>query len=105
MNRYTPGPWYFSSASSSLTYKSFNIYRLGPLEKQLHIATVNAPFAAPSWERGDDEALANAKLIAAAPEMFEFLCSLPFTESGFPARVAFDAMLARARGIIANVLG
>jgi len=105
VSKHTAGPWSFTG--DSLTHRSFNIYQSGSWEGQKHVATVNNLPAELLWKRDADEALANAKLIAAAPEMFEFLCglSLAASDNTASARVVFGAMTQRARGIIAKVRG
>ncbi|HUT62093.1 MAG TPA: hypothetical protein VNA25_30005 [Phycisphaerae bacterium] len=61
MSHHTPGPWYIAADG----YSVYNDY--SDLDKRptaIAVTTDSTPFAPP-----DDEAKANAKLIAAAPEL------------------------------------
>lgn len=69
MSKHAPGPWGFDSCHA---WKRFNIYReeAGILR---HIATVNNLPPVALMGKSEEEAEANARLIAAAPEMLEAL--------------------------------
>lgn len=93
-NAYTLGPWYVDSCDDDLVFSS----------NGLHIATVGNP----EQEQPREEITANARLIAAAPELLEalehFFNIMHDYESsrrkGYIS-LAFDqarAVLAKARG-------
>lgn len=73
MNKYTPGPWHY--IGDGLTHRQFDIYapRQSP---QQRIATVNNLPIARLWLRDPAAAEANARLIAAAPQLVEALKAL-----------------------------
>lgn len=58
MSQHTPGPWKVEDG----------IFVVGPDRVSI--------FGGASTKRSDDVCEANARLIAAAPEMFEYLCNL-----------------------------
>ena len=68
MNKHTPGPWKFGDNSKHFKTNPFNVYVQGG---GVHSASIaNIPFRRTIPE---SEARANAKLIAAAPELLEAL--------------------------------
>ncbi len=71
MNKHTPGPWDFPKEQSAIRYTVNDMHNR-------HVAMVSCYCA----KQGDEvENLANAQLIAAAPDMLEALKSLvSFTE-------------------------
>jgi hypothetical protein len=68
--KHTPGPWHWSG--DSLTHRQFDIYSPSQAPRQ-HVATVNNLPVERLWSRDASQALANAKLIAAAPDMLKAL--------------------------------
>lgn len=69
MNKYTPGPWHIDPKSS------FYVFAHGSLAEQAGVD--NGPFVC------NASTLANARLIAAAPDMVDLLlAALPFVEEG-----------------------
>lgn len=79
--KHTRAPWHYSG--DSLTHKSFQIYSPygGVGGRQTHIATTNDLPHSLLIERDAQEAEANARLIAAAPEMLGALKLLKFALS------------------------
>jgi hypothetical protein len=85
--KYTPGPWI-----------------VNPFNAWVELPGVNAPICAMLWRtelRSEDETLANARLIAAAPELVETLralveaCSLE-VEEVFEGEIGMEMLTARA---------
>jgi hypothetical protein len=74
---HTPAPWHWASDH---THRQFDIYQ--PSQQiGKHICTINNVSPEMLKGRNPDTALANAKLIAAAPDLLEALCTaLPFVE-------------------------
>lgn len=80
MSKHTPGPWHWSS--DSLTHRQFDIYAPN-CSPQQHICTVNNLSIEKLWARDAEIALANARLIAAAPDMVDLLlAALPYVDEG-----------------------
>ena len=67
---HTPGPWHWSG--DSLTHRQFDIYAPAKSPQQ-HICTVNNLSVEKLWARDADQAIANARLIAAAPDLLAAL--------------------------------
>lgn len=68
--QHTPGPWHWSG--DSLTHRQFDIH--APMQSpQQHICTVNNLPVEKLHKRDAGVALANARLIAAAPELLHAL--------------------------------
>ena len=70
MSKHTPGPWHWSG--DSLTHRQFNIYAPSSAPQE-HVCTVNNLSPEKLDARDADVALANARLIAAAPDLLEVL--------------------------------
>lgn len=106
MTEYTPGPWEYSGAY---------IYASG--ENAANICAISAPRASTFVEytrlavgsKDIDEAYANARLIAAAPDLLEALqelwvCAETFdafhdpSHDWFPLKYQIEAALAKATG-------
>lgn len=66
--QHTAGPWHFSG--DSLTHRQFDIYAPTQAPQQ-HVCTVNNLSVEKLYQRDADAALANARLIAAAPELLD----------------------------------
>lgn len=73
MKTHTPGPWHYSG--DSLSHRSFSIYSPygGVGGRQTHICTTNDLPHSVLIGRDAEEAEANARLIASAPEILEAL--------------------------------
>jgi hypothetical protein len=69
MGTHTPGPWHY--LGDALTHRMFNIYRPGGYHGEEHVCTVNNLPTEALWKRDAERAEANARLIAAAPELLE----------------------------------
>lgn len=70
MSQHTPGPWRY--IGDGLTHRQFSIYAPAQSPQQ-HVCTVNDLPVPILWQRDADQALANAKLIAAAPDLIKAL--------------------------------
>lgn len=70
MSRHTPGPWHY--IGDSLTHRQFGVYAWGQ-SPQEHVCTVNDLPVPLLWQRDPDVANANARLIAAAPDLLKAL--------------------------------
>ena len=70
---YTPGPWHWQG--DSLTHRQFNIYAPNNSPHQ-HVCTVNNLSVDKLWQRDATQAEANARLIAAAPDLLSALQQL-----------------------------
>lgn len=71
--QHTPGPWHF--IGDSLTHRQFDIYAPNqPLGQ--HVCTVNNLSVEKLYTRDAGVALANARLIAAAPDLLAALQAL-----------------------------
>lgn len=97
--KHTPGPWHWQG--DSLTHRQFDIYAPGSAPKQ-HVCTINNLSVEKLWLRDSEQALANARLIAAAPDMLSAL-TLLVDGDGKPdecsrAMAAARAALAKAKG-------
>lgn len=105
-NKHTPGPWSFSEEDSSYWIENgmsvSGALRLSSEEYHIESLVIAGPNGQPlarvdgpadesvvdndqpdylSWPVADDEALANANLIAAAPDLFDaLLTALPYVE-------------------------
>jgi hypothetical protein len=90
---HTPAPWHYSSDH---THRQFNIYT--PSQQQYkHICTTNDLSPEMLKRRDPSTALANAKLIAAAPDLLEALCTaLPFVEDHEGSDIYKSGTVARA---------
>jgi hypothetical protein len=71
--KHTPGPWHY--VGDSLTHRQFDIYSPGAAPRQ-HICTVNNLSVDALWKRDAQQAEANARLIAAAPDLLAALRAL-----------------------------
>ena len=89
----TPSPWHYSSDH---THRQFNIYT--PSQQQYkHICTVNDLSPEMLKRRDPATALANAKLIAAPPDLLQALCTaLPFVEDHEESDIYKSGAVARA---------
>lgn len=94
MSKHTPGPW---MADNGETYG--NIWRIqSPIGSNVKIVAEMVCASA--------EAEANARLIAAAPEMYEALqMFLAYNDQGGPLHFDTDAMWAKARSVVAKIEG
>ena len=73
--KHTPGPWYYSG--DALTHRQFDIYAPGSSPSpHRHVATVNNLPHESLVVRDPEVALANACLIATAPELLKVLADL-----------------------------
>lgn len=100
---HTPGPWEltfpFATNPVALIFKNgvgdiSSIYRVSPTERNAGVET--------------DEAKANARLIAAAPELLEALeivVAIMNWEEVHPTVEKFDAIIARAESVIRKAKG
>lgn len=70
MNNHTPGPWHWQG--DSLTHRQFDIYAPGSAPQQ-HVCTVNNLSVDKLRQRDAAQAEANARLIAAAPDLLDAL--------------------------------
>lgn len=86
MSKHTPGKWYFEG--DGLTHRSFNIYV--EQDGRRHVATVNNLPESVLKTRDAAEALANARLIANAPELYEALERLLAEYRKLLPEVVFD---------------
>ena len=74
---HTPAPWHWVGDH---THRQFNIYKPSQ-QTQKHICTINNVSPEMLKGRNPETALANAKLIAAAPDLLEaLLTALPYVE-------------------------
>jgi hypothetical protein len=105
MSKHTPGPWTYAAKVKEFL---LDFPSNGPVS-----ARVNGPHkgqVAASTGRGQEECEANARLIAAAPELLA-MCEamLPYVEAGSPWDVSDDRTLAQiqkaARAAIAKATG
>jgi hypothetical protein len=105
VSAHTPGPWHF--IGDALTHRSFNIYQAGEWAGMRHVATVNNLPVALLWKRDAEEALANARLIAEAPAMFEALASISLMENETTSSAAekVRSAVAKAREVLLRVRG
>lgn len=96
MSKHTPGPWKYLGRITTCDN--------GTMEWP----TVECAFRRYIKPEGrtDDECEANARLIAAAPEMYEALqMFLAYHDQGGPLHFDTDAMWAKARNVIAKIEG
>jgi hypothetical protein len=98
---HTPTPWHYSGDN---THRQFNIYTPSQ-QNYKHICTVNDLSPEMLERRNPATALANAKLIAAAPDLLEALCTaLPFVEDHEGSNVYKSGAVARAVKEIRNAI-
>jgi hypothetical protein len=105
MSRHTPGPWHY--IGDSLTHRQFGVYAWGQ-SPQEHVCTVNDLPVPLLWQRDPDVAIANARLIAAAPDLLKALRQIvsQIDQGGSEGKVfARDNCIAAARAAIANATG
>ena len=90
---HTPAPWHWASDH---THRQFDIYQ--PSQQiGKHICTINNLSPEMLKGRNAETALANAKLIAAAPDLLEALCTaLPFVEDHEGSDIYKSGAVARA---------
>ena len=93
--KHTPGPWYVGSG----TYEGRNIYSVASVTDD--DGFTYQPIVASAEDDGIKCWDANARLIAAAPDLLEALQNL----SGALDAVAYGAALAQARTAIAKATG
>ena len=103
MSAFTPGPWGTTQATGGQTVS-------GPLGVSIAWCGANASFGygETSYVISEAEARANARLIAAAPELLEVALSLQELDDGLSAlgtpllgsklRAKIDAAIAKAEG-------
>jgi hypothetical protein len=98
---HTPAPWHWASDH---THRQFDIYK--PSQQiQKHICTINNVSPEMLKGRNPETALANAKLIAAAPDLLEALCTaLPFVEDHEGGDIYKSGAVARAVKEIRNAI-
>jgi citrate synthase len=96
---HTPGPWYY--VSDSLTHRQFDVYSPSAAPQQ-HVCTVNNLSVEALWKRDAKQAEANARLIAAAPQMLRALQRLTRPDDG---RGPADEDLAYALDVIRAATG
>jgi hypothetical protein len=98
---HTPSPWHWESDH---THRQFNIYT--PSQQQYkHICTTNDLSPEMLKRRNPATALANAKLIAAAPDLLEaLLTALPYVEDHEGSNVYKSGAVARAVKEIRNAI-
>jgi citrate synthase len=96
---HTPGPWYY--VSDSLTHRQFDVYSPSAAPQQ-HVCTVNNLSVEALWKRDAKQAEANARLIAAAPQLLSALQRLTRPDDG---RGPADDDLAYALDIIRVATG
>lgn len=88
-NQHTPGPWHYSMSRQIFT----------PDGEVLRVSGVALPCGGVS---PDDESFANARLIAAAPDLLDALSSFPgFTDN---ADIG-DLWIEKVRAVIAKATG
>lgn len=96
MSEHTPGPWVIDSENVDLFTQ--NQSRMWINATGMHIGYVDGPRTS--------ERIANARLIAAAPEMYEALeMFLAYNDQGGPISFNTDAMWAKARSVLAKIEG
>ena len=90
MSQHTPGPWEYDRITRT---NRFGIWRLG-----VRLATTERR-PDTTVDYGDSgEEVANARLLAAAPEMYGLLIELAETGDEGPIAIAARALLARIEG-------
>lgn len=96
MSKHTPGPWV---ADNGEGYGEADIWRIQPpIGSNVKIVAEMICDSA--------EAEANARLIAAAPELLEALrLFLAYNDQGAPLSFDTDAMWAKARSVVAKIEG
>lgn len=96
MNNHTPGPWI------ACDNNGYSIWRVTSPEYRAESASRTVAEVV-----GDSaETEANARLIAAAPEMYEALqMFLAYNDQGGPLHFDTDAMWAKARSVVAKIEG
>lgn len=85
---HTPGPWKLDDQPGCRPIKG------GKSGKHKQAQYTEVAWTVGLWD--DDEDRANARLIAAAPEMYDLLASMK--EHGMPNPERIEAVLAKARG-------
>ena len=100
MTQHTPGPWQLGEFDETGGYDcmtgSYAVTRDGrelAEVDQTHYGQANC-----DWDYRSDEAEANARLIAAAPELLEALQFVPMSELDNLTRAKIDAAIAKATG-------
>lgn len=100
MNKHTPGPWDVLNSKKEEWYgRPLDYWTVTAKDRDLWIC------ASPEWDpEHDEESTANARLIAAAPELLEALQKIVAAADG-EGWSQLDATLANARAAIAKARG
>jgi len=102
MSAYTPGPWeiqdeHFAKDLDPTTYCCY----IGP-KGRVSFANLQAYAKDPEWGMSNEETKANARLIAAAPELLEALAAC---EAALTAEGGWTSTIKLARAAIAKAKG
>ena len=86
MSKHTPGPWeVVRHRAPEQEYSGLKVHRVGPIEKGARYAVAQVGLG----RNRDPEDLANARLIAAAPEMLAALRAIEWAGAGSTVRSRF----------------
>jgi hypothetical protein len=90
MSKHTPGPWYEDAGYICTKSDEGDFIILA----EMHSTFGPDDYGVDQWRLEDDELDANARLIAAAPEMYELIQALATsTESGYASPMSEAALL------------
>ncbi len=89
---HTPGPWHY--VGDGLTHRQFDIHSPGVHHQ--HICTVNNLSVDSLWKRDAQQAEANARLIAAAPDLLAALKTVADYWAGGDVPPEIDALMRAA---------
>ncbi len=88
--KHSPGPWVAVQTNFVTTKRAWESHEMGELKSSFQ--------AIVSMNEGEEQANANATLIATAPEMLESLFETFMSEGAHPLHLATKVLIARARG-------
>jgi len=106
MSKHTPGPWNYDSGYIDTHAVDDDGSRDYIILAEMHSTFGPDNYGVDQWMLPPEEYEANARLIAAAPEMYEALqMFLAYNDQGAPLHFDTDAMWAKARNVLAKIEG
>jgi hypothetical protein len=106
MSKHTPGPWNYDSGYIDTHAVDDDGSRDYIILAEMHSTFGPDNYGVDQWMLPPEEYEANARLIAAAPEMYEALqMFLAYNDQGGPISFDTDAMWAKARSVLAKIEG